>query len=196
MTEDFKLKPHDILLDANEGVQAVIEEFGGGMLKGGPGWGCESPIVKWPEDGLWEPRKSGHIDGGPGFHHNLMLGVTTYFHDVWHRGGCFCFWPCSHRTNWENFRENPDQSVHEDVPDPGWDMLSDSSPSGVVELAGRAGDVIFWHGFLMHGGSKNPSNHPRVSVIGRWARNDNEEIGGDVPDDMWELWGPALNGQS
>ena len=82
------------------------------------------------------------------------------------------------------------------MPVPVWDMLSDRSPSGAVEFAGRAGDVIFWHGCLMHGGSKNISNQPRVAVIGRWERRDDVEIGGDVPDDMWEWWDHALNGQS
>ena len=41
-----------------------------------------------------------------------------------------------------------------------------------VEFEGRAGDVCFWHGQMVHTGTKNVNRNIRMALIGRFSRKD------------------------
>ena len=172
--------------------QAVAQQLGGGMFAGGGG----SMLVQWPGcDQEWQLPVSGHIDGyGPGgWSGGFMLGATFYLDDVEAEGGAFIYWPQSHLSTQEYFREFPEQidgsfRERDDWEERTWGIFSDLSPQGPREFVGKAGDLILWHGFLCHTGSANVRSRPRQGVFSRWHRSDREEMRCDVPEDLWKYW--------
>ena len=173
-------------------MQAIIEQLSGGMFGGGGG----SMLIQWPKpDQDWQLPGNGHIDGyGPGgWSGGFMLGATTYLEDVEARGGAFIYWPQSHLSTQEYFREFPEQidgSFHErdDWEERKWAIFSDRSPQGPLEFVGAAGDLILWHAFLCHTGSANVNSRPRQAVFSRWHRSDREQMRYDIPEDLWKYW--------
>ena len=173
-------------------MQAVVQQLGGGMFAGSGG----SMLVQWPKpDQDWQLSAIGHIDGyGPGgWSGGFMLGATSYLEDVEKRGGAFIYWPQSHLSTQEYFREFPehiDGSFRErdDWEERSWGIFSDLSPQGPQEFVGRAGDLILWHCFLCHTGSTNVRPRPRLAVFSRWHRSDREEMRYDIPEDLWKYW--------
>jgi hypothetical protein len=173
-------------------MQAIIEQLSGGMFGGGGG----SMLIQWPKpDQDWQLPGNGHIDGyGPGgWSGGFMLGATTYLEDVEARGGAFIYWPQSHLSTQEYFREFPEQidgsfRERDDWDERTWAIFSDRSPQGPLEFVGAAGDLILWHAFLCHTGSANVNSRPRQAVFSRWHRSDREEMRHDVPEDLWKYW--------
>ena len=122
-----------------------------------------------------------------------MLGATTYLEDVETRGGAFIYWPQSHLSTQEYFREFPEQidgsfRERDDWDERTWAIFSDRSPQGPLEFVGAAGDLILWHAFLCHTGSANVNSRPRQAVFSRWHRSDREEMRFDIPEDLWKYW--------
>lgn len=98
-----------------------------------------------------------------------QLSAMVLVDDVGPRGGGFTVWPGSHHRlhmQWdlvqgsvisgsrvEGFREERDK------------ILRDTAP---VELAGRAGDVVFWHPRMLHSAGVNytaGTSEPKIRVI-------------------------------
>lgn len=173
-------------------MQAIIEQLSGGMFGGGGG----SMLIQWPKpDQDWQLPGNGHIDGyGPGgWSGGFMLGATTYLEDVEARGGAFIYWPQSHLSTQEYFREFPEQidgsfRERDDWDERTWAIFSDRSPHGPLEFVGAAGDLILWHAFLCHTGSANVNSRPRQAVFSRWHRSDREQMRYDIPEDLWKYW--------
>jgi hypothetical protein len=173
-------------------MQAIIEQLSGGMFGGGGG----SMLIQWPKpDQDWQLPGNGHIDGyGPGgWSGGFMLGATTYLEDVEARGGAFIYWPQSHLSTQEYFREFPEQidgsfRERDDWDERTWAIFSDRSPQGPLEFVGAAGDLILWHAFLCHTGSANVNSRPRQAVFSRWHRSDREQMRYDIPEDLWKYW--------
>ena len=57
-----------------------------------------------------------------------------------------------------------------------------------LQFEGKAGDVCFWHGQMVHTGTKNVNRNIRMALIGRFSRKDSNEIRFETPDDMWQYW--------
>jgi hypothetical protein len=173
-------------------MQAIIEQLSDGMFGGGGG----SMLIQWPKpDQDWQLPGNGHIDGyGPGgWSGGFMLGATTYLEDVEARGGAFIYWPQSHLSTQEYFREFPEQidgsfRERDDWDERTWAIFSDRSPQGPLEFVGAAGDLILWHAFLCHTGSANVNSRPRQAVFSRWHRSDREQMRYDIPEDLWKYW--------
>ena len=91
-------------------MQAVVEQLGGGELRGGMG----GTLVVWPTSGKtiddWAPGV-GHVDGyGPGgWSGGLTLQAVTYLDDVHHGGGAHLYWPRSHLAAHRFFLTHPEQ---------------------------------------------------------------------------------------
>ena len=122
-----------------------------------------------------------------------MLGATTYLDDVEDRGGAFTFWPRSHGSVQDFFRDFPEQidgsfRERDDWEERQWGLFSDLSPHGPQQFVARAGDVILWHCFMCHTGSGNIRRRPRLGVFARWHHEDRESMRYEVPEEMWKYW--------
>ncbi len=173
-------------------MDAIVKQLGGGHFAGGGG----SMLVQWPQrDGQWSMPAQGHIDGyGPGgWSGGFMLAATAYLEDVEEEGGAFTYWPQSHISTHEYFRENPNHidgrfTQLADWPERKWDLFSARSPQGPEQFTAQAGDVIFWHSFLCHTGSANIQQYPRLGLFSRWHHAKREEMRYDIPEDLWKYW--------
>jgi ectoine hydroxylase-related dioxygenase (phytanoyl-CoA dioxygenase family) len=159
------------------------------MFSGGGG----QILVQWPkQDQEWGMPSSGHIDGyGPnGWSGGFMLGATTYLYDVEPQGGAFIYWPKSHFSTHEYFREFPEQidGSFNKIEDWGWHIFSDRSPEGPTQYIAKAGSVVFWHCFLCHTGSGNIRNIPRFGLFARWSYKEKEKMRYEIPEDLWKYW--------
>jgi hypothetical protein len=98
------------------------------------------------------------------------------------RGAGFTLWPGTHRSAAAFFRTHSLLSLKGGVPE---GHFSIGAP---LAVNGPAGTVCFWHGQLVHSGSKNVNDTIRMALIARSARKDSADILFESPDDMWEYW--------
>jgi hypothetical protein len=192
-------------------VVVVVEQLGAGKLASN-GAGMN---VRWPESSAaggssssspeqWKPPAQGHIDGyGPGgWSGGFSLAATTYLEDVEHAGGCFTYWPRSHKAVHQFFLRHPEQIdgsfyVREDWDSKGWRMMYEDPSLGdwdvgeATEFVGRVGDVIFWHNFLVHTGSSNMRRGaPRLGLFSRWHHAEMKQPTAIQPPDFEPLDSP------
>ena len=173
-------------------VKAIVEQLGGGKFAGGDG----SMLVGWPkQDQPWSLSGTGHLDGygSGGWKGGFMLAATSYMHDIEPKGGGFTYWPRSHLSTHDYFLKYPiqiDGSFNKTAEwdQKAWGIFTERAPHGRVEFPGRAGDVIFWHGFLCHCGSPNSRPVPRTGVFSRWYHADREQMRCDIAPDLWKYW--------
>ena len=173
-------------------LQSIANQLGGGAFSGG---GC-GVLVRWPErEKEWSMPESGHLDGypGEGCQAVLMVGATTYLHDVDTRGGGYVYWPGSHRIAHRYFRQYPDriEGTFRETPEweeRGWGIFTDGSGIEPREFIARAGDVILWHGWLCHSGSTNVNPSPRVGFFSRWIHQDDAGVRAAIHEDPWHHW--------
>ena len=187
--EGFSVLPPEHTFGSLPQVNTVIEQLGGGMFSGGGG----QILAQWPkQDQEWSMPSSGHIDGyGPnGWSGGFMLGATTYLYDVEPKGGAFIYWPKSHFSTHEYFREFPEQidGSFNKIEDWGWHIFSDRSPGGPTQYIAKAGSVVFWHCFLCHTGSGNIRSIPRFGLFARWSYKEKEKMRYEIPEDLWKYW--------
>ena len=160
-------------------IKAVVDQLGGGKFKGGGS--ALKAIFPMNDRSTWKAPPPGHIDGyGGSWSVNPTLCATLYLNDVIENGGCFTFYAGKHLSVHRFFRKNPlmiDGSFQttKAYEDRGWVCLYDDrateNPRATQHVA-RAGDVLLWHGFLPHSGSKNAQNEPRLAIFARWADPD------------------------
>jgi len=129
-------------------------------------------------DGYYTPT-NGVPEGTVGLFH---VGTTIYVEDIVAQGGGFTIWPGTHRQAAEYFRTHSLLSIQGgnsrdafDLPEP-------------LEVTGRAGTVCFWHGQMIHSGSKNSARNIRMALIARLSRKDLNDIRFETPDNMWRYW--------
>lgn len=169
-------------------VFAMMEEMvGPGRLnRGGAG-----PHLVFPSgDDQWSKPGGGHLDGyytptngvPEGTVGYMTINATIYVEDIDARGGCFTFWPGSHRKAYDYFRTHSQLSIQ------GGSSRDKIDIGEGQEFTGKAGDVCFWHGLMFHSGSKNVNRNIRMALIGRFSRQDANDIRFETPDDMWEYW--------
>ncbi|MGB0603595.1 MAG: phytanoyl-CoA dioxygenase family protein [Candidatus Latescibacterota bacterium] len=172
-------------------VFSMMEEMVGvGQLNGGgPG-----PHLVFPSgDDEWTGAKHGHLDGyytptngvPEGTVGYMTINVTIYVEHIEHRGGCFTVFPGTHRMAHEYFKTHSLLSVQGGSSNRIW---SDEEMPSALEFEGAPGDVCFWHGQMVHTGSKNVNRNIRMALIGRFSRKDSNDIRFETPDDMWADW--------
>ena len=169
-------------------VFAIAEELVG---KGRLNPGAPGPNLVFPAgDDDWTGPVSGHLDGyytptngvPEGTVGLFHVGTTIYVEEIEPRGGGFTLWPGTHRQAAQYFKTHSLLSIQGgtsrhvfDLPEP-------------LEVTGRAGTVCFWHGQLIHSGSKNCARNIRMALIARLSRRDLNDIRFETPDDMWQYW--------
>ena len=122
-----------------------------------------------------------------------MIAATTYAYDVEPGGGAFQYWPGSHHSTHQHFRAHPELIDGQFSLDPAFNWggrndFTSIAPHPPREFVAAAGDVIFWHAFLVHTGSANIRPTPRVGIFCRWRHRDQEAIKYEIPQDLWKYW--------
>ena len=169
-------------------VVSVVAQLSGGEFANGDG----SPLFTWPSPPgtKWIFPHTSHIDGYGASWSPFMIGATAYLYDVESRGGGFGYWPKSHLTTHQYFLEDPTQIDGRFQEREGWSWkaFSDRAPEAPQEFIGRAGDVMFWHSFLVHSASINARSDPRFAMFVRFRHKHQEKIKYEVPDNLWKYW--------
>lgn len=189
--EGFRVEPEEATMNRHRKVAAVVEQLGGGRFEADSG----PPLVHWPSGkDAWPGVRWGHVDAyPPTFWYPFMFAITAYAYDVEPMGGGFTYWPQSHRTTHKRFLANPEMIDGQWARDPNfsWDgpnEFTELAPHPPREFTARAGDVILWHAFLVHTGSVNIRNSPRVGFFSRVRHKDQDAIKYDVPENLWKYW--------
>ncbi len=156
--------------------------------------GVPGPHLVFPSgDDQWSEPKHGHLDGyytptngvPEGTVGYMTLNVTIYVEDIAPRGGCFTVFPGTHKMAHEYFKTKSLLSVRGGSSQEIW---SDEEMPKAVEFTGNRGDVCFWHGQMVHSGTKNVNENIRMALIGRFRRKDSSDICFETPEDMWKYW--------
>ena len=156
--------------------------------------GSAGPAFVYPsKDKNWSLPVRGHLDGyytptngvAEGTVGYMTMNVTIYVEDIDAKGGCFTYWPGSHRVAHEYFKTHSLLSVQGGVSS---DLYQEGKFPEGQQFVGKAGDAIFWHGQLFHSGSKNVNRNIRMALIGRFSRKDSNDIRFETNDDQWATW--------
>jgi ectoine hydroxylase-related dioxygenase (phytanoyl-CoA dioxygenase family) len=152
------------------------------------------PAFVYPsKDKDWSLPTRGHLDGyytptngvAEGTVGYMTINVTIYVEDIDAKGGCFTYWPGSHKVAHEYFKTHSLLSVQGGVSS---DVFAEGTFPEGQQFVGKAGDAIFWHGQLFHSGSKNVNRNIRMALIGRFSRKDSNDIRFETNDDQWATW--------
>ena len=174
-------------------IESIMEQVSGYNFKGG---GC-GILTRWPnkDNNSWVMPVSGHLDGypGEGCQAVLMIGMTTYLYDVQPRGGSFVFWPGSHIDAHQYFLRHPEriEGTFRDTvewKENGWSIFYGPNSQPAQEFIAEAGDIIIWHGWLMHTGSSNNQSTPRIGLFARWTHHDDAGVRKNIPKHLWDYW--------
>ena len=122
-----------------------------------------------------------------------MIGITTYLYDVQSRGGSFVFWPGSHIDAHQYFLRHPEriEGTFRDTvewKEHGWSIFHGPNSQPAQEFIAEAGDIIIWHGWLMHTGSSNNQSTPRIGLFARWTHHDDAGVRKNIPKHLWDYW--------
>lgn len=142
-----------------------------------------------------------------------QLNIAVYLADVEPQAGGFTIWPGSHQYMHDAHRFQSNWSPKEGFRDRVREALENTTP---FEFIGSKGDVLFWHGRLIHSAGihvkdtirwavfadfshdrpvLNPDEHRRLGQY-EWFK-DTKLFRNDYPatDDMWRGWRLASNGR-
>lgn len=187
----YSVKPDELRFDRHPGVCSIIDQLGGGNFGGGGG----QALVHWPQETTaWESTPWGHLDGYyPGSWDPFMVACTACAYDTEPMGGAFQYWPGSHLTTHRYFLENPDQvdGRFRDVPGFNWgdsNVFTRIAPEPPAHFNGNAGDVIFWHAYMVHTGSANIRSLPRIGFFNRYSHKDQKSFRHEIPENLWKYW--------
>ena len=128
------------------------------------------PINVFPQSGEWEPPGS-HIDhaikehGHKTFPPAFRVATLTYLIDVEPHSGGTVVWPRSRYKIEGLARSDPDRYEYM------WVLNQEYNREALgdyVELMPKRGDVLFYHVFCAHSGSKNIGRMPRFALPCKW----------------------------
>ena len=128
------------------------------------------PINIFPQTGEWVPPGS-HIDhaikehGHKTFPPAFRVATLTYLTDVEPHGGGTVVWPRSRYKIEALARSDPDRYEYM------WVLNQEYNREELgdyVELTPKRGDVLFYHVFCAHSGSKNIGRMPRFALPCKW----------------------------
>lgn len=124
----------------------------------------------FPSDEAWAPHGP-HIDhsikehGHETFPVAFRVASMTFLHDVKRHGGGTVVWPGSHKKIAALARSNPDYYR------PMWVLgreLDKGDIGECIEIVPKRGDVLFYHVFCAHSGSRNTTDYPRLAMNKKW----------------------------
>jgi hypothetical protein len=127
-------------------------------------------INYFPEEGDWAPHGP-HIDhsieehGHETFPPAFRVALMTFLNDVAEDGGGTVVWPGSHHRIEALARSDPQKYRMM------WQLGRDLDKADIGEperIVPRAGDVLFYHVFCAHSGSRNVSAVPRFALNRKW----------------------------
>jgi hypothetical protein len=188
----FFMQPHPGDTDALRG---LIEQVGGpdmreGRPQRGAAWyGDVRGVFPEPAGTEWRPppHAAGHIDGYGGansWRGGFLLGATFYLNDVPSKAGCLCVWPRSHAAVHRYFQAHEGSIDGRYICDPdwvdgGWGKMyaHDDEVLPMREFAAKAGTLLLWHGWMVHGASPNCGSEPRLAVH---LRFNNQSMRGEL----------------
>ncbi len=128
------------------------------------------PLNTYPQDGEWAPHGP-HLDhaikehGHRTFPFAFRVATMTYLNDVEEHAGGTVAWPGSHHRMEALAYSDPDR--YELM----WDLNSDIAKADIgdpVEVLAERGDVLFYHVFTVHSGSRNIGGRPRFAFNMKW----------------------------
>ena len=128
------------------------------------------PINIFPQTGGWAPPES-HIDhaikehGHKTFPPAFRVATLTYLTDVESHSGGTVVWPRSRYKIEGLARSEPDRYEYM------WVLNQEYNREELgdyVELMPKRGDVLFYHVFCAHAGSKNIGRVPRFALPCKW----------------------------
>jgi hypothetical protein len=145
-------------------------------------------------DDEWSLPQHGHLDGyytptngvPEGTVGSFHVGATIYVEHIEPHGAGFTVWPGSHKIAHEFFKTHSLLSIKGGTSQTLFAGLD--NPPRAMEVTGPPGTVCFWHGQMVHSGSKNCARNIRMALIARLARKDLNDIRFASPDDMWTYW--------
>ena len=124
----------------------------------------------FPQEGEWSPHAP-HIDhaikehGHKTFPYAFRVASMLYLNDVERHSAGTVVWPGSHLKIEALARSNPERYEYM------WPLNRDLhlvNLGEVVELTPKRGDVLFYHVFCAHSGSKNAGSRPRFAFNCKW----------------------------
>jgi hypothetical protein len=127
-------------------------------------------INTFPSDGEWEWPKP-HIDhaikehGHRTFPRAFRIATLTYLSDGESHGGVTVVWPGSHRKIEALAKSDP---VRYELM---WTLNLDIGRAGLgepLEVIPKRGDVLFYHTYCAHAGSKNVRKQVRLAINRKW----------------------------
>ena len=98
-----------------------------------------------------------------------QLNVCTYLENVPPRGGGFTIYPGSHKIMFQAHETESNWSPRPDFRDYLREAVSTITP---VELVANAGDVIFWHGRMVHTAGIHVGSNIRWALFGDFMRDE------------------------
>ncbi len=128
------------------------------------------PLNTYPQDGEWAPHGP-HLDhaikehGHRTFPFAFRVATMTYLNDVESHGGATVVWPGSHHRM--EALAYADPSRYETM----WELNQDIGKTDIgdpVEVIAARGDVLFYHVFTAHCGSRNVGRKPRFAFNMKW----------------------------
>ena len=128
-------------------------------------------IIVFPSVGDWSWPRWPHIDHSkkednhPSDPPAFRIGAIVYLDDVPSRCGATVVWPGSHRVVAAMVRDRPDRYAYR------WMLVEDIFTTDFGqprEVPAKAGDVLFYHHFLVHSGSHNAGPRPRLAIGHKW----------------------------
>jgi hypothetical protein len=128
------------------------------------------PLNIFPQDGEWAPH-GGHLDHAIKEHAHktfpfaFRVATMTYLNDIEPHGGATVVWPGSHLK--------VEALAYSDPARYGmmWELNLATSKADIgdpVEVPAKRGDVLFYHVFMVHSGSRNVGKRPRFAFNMKW----------------------------
>lgn len=136
-------------------------------------WHGENEVVARSPDkeAEWLGARAPHLDFPVYDAIRTLVNSVFYLSDVTELGGPFMYWPGSHITSWEYFKENPQDYMAQGTlsQDMIFANIKNMVTTEAVPFSGKAGDLMLWHSLILHSASVNKSNSARLALIGRWG---------------------------
>ena len=128
------------------------------------------PLNTYPQDGEWAPHGP-HLDhaikdhGHKTFRFAFRVATMTYVNDVESHGGATVVWPGSHKKVEALAYSDPLRYATM------WELNGELAKADIgdpVEIVAKRGDVLFYHVFTVHSGSRNTGSTPRFAFNMKW----------------------------
>ncbi|MCL7764783.1 phytanoyl-CoA dioxygenase family protein [Polaribacter sp. Z014] len=184
----LKFSNKKITINNHPKIKKAVQQLAGKAIDGG----MEQFIIHAPNPKKkWALPNLAHIDLTPkNFNWRFMIGYTAYGTETKKNGGCFIFWPKSHKKIWKFIKENP--NYYFDISNLTADKIQEKYQEIVsgkpIQFTAKPGTVLLWHSMLLHNGSMNTNATPRIGIFGRFGKHLKENETRETFKSMWGDW--------